>query len=424
MNKIKMRLVWRITIFRLVNLLLTLKHHALGEESSHNEEEGTFAEQNRPYRVVSSAHGGWPSSFVSGSFDIGEEVYCHADASSCDSGEGVDYLFRERSLWCDVLEDTAGNDESTADHVRLTCEETEEEITMPSECCERFRSGDTTVYATPQGLVHYATFGDGPRTVAIGMQTMEQTYETVLRERQATEQPMLLYYRNDDDPYSENSNIPLRVKQSSRNLASIHRTLLKSQTDIVEGKFDAAVLAQEVGLNVQGGPFPVTYFSYEEALKSTDDASAQFFVKPAWASWGRGIEVKTRAELMEMWENDAEENATTGELIIQEAITDLKLIGGCRFDIRFYILVHGGRVYLHDTGIATWPPGVPFDASSPQQATDFAHKYLTEYDEEDDLLNTFLSSETTGEGKRWLDAIYHQIVASLPFLEPLIHATK
>jgi hypothetical protein len=372
----------------------------------------------RPYHVVNASEGGWPPSLLSGPFQPKEEVYCHSNRNNCLTGEGVDHLFTDRRLWCDVgemLDDGI---------VHVYCEEDQDDDgrVIPMECCERSLLGDTSIYSTPHGHIHYATSGSDPRTVIEGMRRLESAYEDRLQSLESDETPLLLYYRHivestgENEKYLVDPNVPLRIQKSSQYRA--HRALLKETSDLLENKHAVAMRTEKLGLNAKGGPFPVTYFSCEDALHAVADASAQFYIKPSFAAWGEGIQVKTRAELSTMLETD-ECGFGDDDVIIQEGITDHALIGGRRFDIRFYVLVHAGRVYRHQNSMAKWTHGPAYNASSTEEASAFTQKYLSDQV----VIFAFLTNRSVGKGKQWLDAIHAQLAAALPAMAPVIDAT-
>ena len=209
------------------------------------------------------------------------------------------------------------------------------------------------------------------------------------------------------------------MSKSVRYQGRVYRSLNKTTTWNIDSKWNLAQLAEEKGLNVKGGPFPVTFFSCSQALEAVQDPGALFYVKLSYGTRGQGIEVVTRAELVEMNEGgDCESDAE--EFIVQEGITDLALIGGRRFDIRFYVLVHDGRVYMHLNSFAKWTPGPTHDPSSTQQALDFVFRELNQRNR----IYSFLSNNSTGVPKQWLDAIHEQLVAAVPTLEPVVIATS
>jgi len=258
------------------------------------------------------------------------------------------------------------------------------------------------------------------------MDLVERTYLSELRNCTEESPRILLYAQGWEYSYyyrghQENWNVPLRVQESLLYQQPFPRLLTRDDTNHLDSKWNVAETSEILGLNVKGGPFPVTYLSCKAALQAVTDPRAQFYIKPVLASLGYGIQVKTRVELQQ-WGGCI--YGGVKEVIIQEGITDQALIGGRRFDVRFYILMHKGRVYMHQNAVLTWPPGTEYNASSTEEASAFAQKYLVDYDEENDLVSAFLTSKSTGKGKEWLAEIHKQLVAALPVMEPVVSATE
>jgi len=124
------------------------------------------------YRVIKAHEGGWKKSDVAAPFKTGAQVFCHKDMTLCSSGEGVDFLSNEKTVLCEVeVADTT--------LIRVKCEDREKSQLMSDECCETATTEDTSVYATPRGLIHYATWGNTePITIATGMKIVEDSYES------------------------------------------------------------------------------------------------------------------------------------------------------------------------------------------------------------------------------------------------------
>ena len=113
--------------------------------------------------------------------------------------------------------------------------------------------------------------------------------------------------------------------------------------------------------------FPRSYSSYKEALVDTEEeGECIFYVKHARSTRGEDIHIKTRDELAEDYrelkkEGDYDVDEGEGDVIIQQAVTDLYTldgyddeIAGRRFDIRFYLLIARGKVYLHRHFSVRW----------------------------------------------------------------------
>ena len=116
---------------------------------------------------------------------------------------------------------------------------------------------------------------------------------------------------------------------------------------------------------VASKPFPKSYSSHREALADTEhEEDSIFYIKGSASSGGDDISMKTRDELSEEYQilkkkgYDVDEGK--GDVIIQRAVTDLYTIygespiSGRRFDIRYYLLVAKGKVYLHSNFFMKW----------------------------------------------------------------------
>lgn len=374
----------------------------------------SFDDDNRPYSIVGIAKGGWPSSLVSGPFnDVEEDILCHSDMNRCESGEGVDAWFSDQYAWCGLKHSI------NSTHIRLSCgdENNEEEQTLPIECCERFPDGDAAVFETQRGYLHYVTYREDPRTMVLAMNKVEERHLEQLRASQSDKPKLISYFVNDQ----YDGVVPLRIRESPQ-YPDPYRILLKSDAEVIDEKWSLAKLTEEHGLNVKEGPFPVTYFSCEHALDGTaHDPSAKFFIKPVNEVLGRGIQVKYRSELAELQENDECHFGREEEVVLQEAITDLALISGSRFDGRVYMLVHNGKAYMHNNCLLSFTPNTEYNASCAEQAFNFSQKHMQD---NDTLVYAFYNNTSKGKPHQWLEATYEKLVAALPVLEPVTSAAK
>ena len=372
----------------------------------------------RSYRIVNASQGGWPLSLTSGPFVHDEDVSCHKDMNRCVfSGEGVDAWFSDQHVSCSV--DTMVN----ATHVKVVCID-DEEYAMPMECCERFAEDDSTVYSTPLGYFHYSSYRQDPRTMVMAMDVMERSYLEQLKASKGSEPMFVSFYGHDEWNHDENKydvifNVPLRVRKSSR-YPDPYRCLLQDKVDVMDEKGSIAVIAQRLGLNRIGGPFPVTYFSCKEALEATEDPTTKFFIKPVVEVLGRGIQVKYRSELAELWDSDKCTFGDEENEIIQEAVTDLALISGSRFDARTFLLVHNGRLFMHNNCFLSFTPDAEYNATCAEQAFNFSQKHSQE---DQKLVYAFYNHKSAGKPKQWLDATYKNLVKALPIMKQGIDFT-
>ena len=108
--------------------------------------------------------------------------------------------------------------------------------------------------------------------------------------------------------------------------------------------------------------------------KGSETESSIFYIKEAGATRGDDIYIKTRDELAKDYQERKEEGEydlvsgegdiiDEGDVIIQRAVTDLYTIdgdgpiSGARFDIRYYVLITNGKVYLHSNMSFKWSLG-------------------------------------------------------------------
>lgn len=361
---------------------------------------------DRLYRVIKAEKGGWERSDVAAT-EKGSYVYCHKDITQCD--EGVDWLSQHRTMLCKVQErDTT--------LIRVKCDNQDEIQLLPDECCEAASAADTCVYATPKGLIHYATWGNyEPVTIAGGMKIVEDTYEAQLR---TGSPPVLLnyfadyVYDTDKEEFQIDSNIPFRVEQSSLYKPPHYRALLREQVYEISDKWQLLKRIKALEMNFLGGPFPVTYLTILEALTEVDDPTAHFFIRSLKDDYGTGVLVESREQLNGLWERHATIQGV--QVVIQPVIQDLSLMHDHSFDIAFYVLVHAGRVYMQQNAQVLLTPRQVFNGSDNKQQ---------ESSIDNDCVHSFLSNKSTGKEKQWLEAIRAQLVATLPVLEPVIHAT-
>lgn len=371
--------------------------------------------EGRLYRVVNAAEGGWKASDVGAPFKIGSIVYCHKDTSNCSSddglGEGVDFLSNERTLECKV-------EAEETDLVRVKCEKEDNTRLLSPECCETATPADTSVYATPDNLVHYATWGNTePITIATGMKLVEETYGAQLRTRYEAVPVIFLYFADWEfdktaDTWAIDNVVPRRVAKSSVYHAPFHRTLSRAQTEILSNRRKLALRIKQLGMNSKGGPFLATYFTLEQALTAVKEPTAEFFVKYIADGYAGGIHAQSHEELSALWEKHR-----TSDVVIQEVLTDLAQLSGHQFDIKFYVLVHSGRVYMHQNAEVVLQPRRIFNGTTTQQGKPSPLG-------DNECVHSFLSNKSTGMERGWLEAIRAQLVAALPVMEPVVRATS
>ena len=120
--------------------------------------------------------------------------------------------------------------------------------------------------------------------------------------------------------------------------------------------------------------FPKSYASYKEALVDTEDEHKDrigdviFYVKHSGGTRGEDIYIMTWKELSDEYkEVDGSADDHTANYIVQRSVSDLYTIdgdgpiAGRRFDIRYFVLIAGGKAYLHSSMWCKWVYGPKYD---------------------------------------------------------------
>ena len=162
--------------------------------------------------------------------------------------------------------------------------------------------------------------------------------------------------------------LPAEMKASSYTTIYSHLPFVHPTVNQVDDKFKLYQLYKDDP--IASKVFPKSYASYREALLDTkteredksknnhDDGKLTFFIKDSGASRGEGIYIKTWDELSLDYDKlkaggEYDVDGGEGDVIIQRAVTDLYTINGDgpiagrKFDIRCYVLITNGSVYLH-----------------------------------------------------------------------------
>ena len=361
-----------------------------------------------PHEIVNASEGGWPVAHdeaLKAPFEEDDDVVCY----TVDSVQG--YLDLR---YCKV--------QSTTDHIiSLICGFDGVVTEIAEECCERYSMDDTTVFKSPGNGLHYSIIWE-TLGVMRGFYELERQYPNISFD----DDTIFAYYGfdgwsdetddedEDEEHYWIDTNFPKRVEKSTNKYKRRWYSLTHEISYLIDDKLKLARRAHEAGL-VGLGPFPKTYLSCEAALESVSDPDALFYVKLPDAAWGVGVEVITREELE--W-NLEETDECEEDLIFQEAITDLALISEQRFDIRFYILVHGESVYLHENSHANFHASddETFDGTSADQANAFVKKFHST-----GHVSAFLDKDHQTGG--WMNALYKALGEALPVFEGLFNVT-
>lgn len=136
----------------------------------------------------------------------------------------------------------------------------------------------------------------------------------------------------------------------------VRYSLMERQRTIpLDDKAEMAFLLQDAGID-----YPAVYFDPASVPRQP---GAQWYVKLARSTAGKGIAIADNADLDQLFEPGS---------IIQEAVQDLVLIDRKKFTLRMYLLVHRGRVYLYEGGIIVLH-GAPYEPDSRDPAVQFRH---------------------------------------------------
>jgi len=165
----------------------------------------------------------------------------------------------------------------------------------------------------------------------------------------------------DKDGYTKKGSVlsPLPAEMDTSRYNTIYSHLPFSHPEVqrLDNKFTLYQLDKDDP--VASKVFPKSYSSYREALLDTEnEEDSIFYIKDSKGTRGEGIQIKSRNELSEEYQTQKEEgeydvDEGEGDVIIQRAVTDLYTIdgedhiAGRRFDIRYYLLIAKGKVYLH-----------------------------------------------------------------------------
>lgn len=369
-----------------------------------------------PHEIVNASEGGWPVSVdeaLKAPFEKGDDVICFT-VGSVQGYLDIQYC-RVESTTDHIVSVSCGFDGVDTDFDGVVTE-------VAEECCERYSLDDTTVFKSPGSGLHYSILWQ-TEGIMRGFYELERQYPNLSFD----DDTLFAYYGYYDwDGWSDNmddegghywidTTFPKRIEQSTNKYKKMYHALTRETSYLIDDKLKLAKRAHEAGL-VGLGPFPKTYLSCEAALEAVSDAEALFYVKLPDATWGLGVDVITREALQEKLD---ETDECKEDLVFQEAITDLALISGQRFDIRFYILVHGESVYLHENSHANFHAAAEedtFDATSVDQANAFVKKFHST-----GHISAFLEKDQQTGG--WMDALHKALVEVLPVFEGLFNVT-
>merc|ERR1712096_554378 len=123
-----------------------------------------------------------------------------------------------------------------------------------------------------------------------------------------------------------------------------------------------------------------------------------------------GMRVVTRGELLSCQLSNSQ--------IIQQAVQYLTLVNGCKFVVRFYMLVHDKKLFLHRRG-AMVVHGAPYQSNS----IDFKVQIAHDFDAPGSTAQV-MALNSMRQGSQWHNAIAQRVTDIMPALQPLINATS
>jgi len=181
----------------------------------------------------------------------------------------------------------------------------------------------------------------------------------------------------DKDGYIKKSGrtTPIPVEMDTSQYKTIYSALTFSHPAVqqIDNKLKLYQLYKDDPL--ASNVFPKSYSSYVDALLDADETGEDiFYIKTAGGTRGEDIYIKSRDELAKDYQERKEEGEydlvsgegdtiDEGDVIIQRAVTDLYTvdgdgpISGRRFDIRYYLVITDGKVYVHSNMLYKWSLG-------------------------------------------------------------------
>ncbi|CAE7207829.1 unnamed protein product [Symbiodinium sp. CCMP2592] len=184
----------------------------------------------------------------------------------------------------------------------------------------------------------------------------------------------------------------------------------RSVTDTYDDKRRLAVCLREACCEAT---FARCYLTDEEVASAASGGKEGqlFFVKPPCESGGRGIRVVDTSQLRQV--------ALEEGSLVQEAVQDLETLDQRKFVLRFYLLIHGGRLYLHKRGVVVVHEK-PYDPASTDYDVQVCHDEMHSAGAADRLRPWHLQPEA----ERWRSAVRQCLTEALPALWPLLEASS
>eukprot|EP00930_Biecheleria_cincta_P098770 TRINITY_DN90415_c0_g1_i1.p1 TRINITY_DN90415_c0_g1~~TRINITY_DN90415_c0_g1_i1.p1 ORF type:complete len:395 (+),score=57.20 TRINITY_DN90415_c0_g1_i1:51-1235(+) len=160
--------------------------------------------------------------------------------------------------------------------------------------------------------------------------------------------------------------------------------------------------------------FPPTFMTVSAALAATVyNPAALFYIKEESATRGAGIEVVTRDMLLY--------RTLTNTQIVQQAVQDIELFEGRKLVIRFYLLIHRGKAFLHRRG-ALVVHGKPYERNSTDMQVQVLHDHACDTANPSTKSRVIVMHKLEKAGQ-WYHAIADRLHEIMPALKPLIDAS-
>ncbi|WP_411360744.1 hypothetical protein [Pseudidiomarina sp. YC-516-91] len=182
--------------------------------------------------------------------------------------------------------------------------------------------------------------------------------------------------------------------------------------DVLQRVDSKKFLAREAKrLGLEGHLVPYTFESVAEAQTLSRDANSIWFMKPVYATGGRGIECIRHRELNRL--------QLPNHHILQTQITDLELFDGRKYTARAYVFIFNKHVYCFDDGFVMIH-GAPFDAASTDFSAQVDH---ADYYKPDGCVKMATLADLPDYPEK-LASIVSALAQLNPVLEPLITASS
>lgn len=192
----------------------------------------------------------------------------------------------------------------------------------------------------------------------------------------------------------------------------VHRRLVHSMSRKVTRWWDNKRLcAKMLQLSCCESAFALTFTTAVQAWQSTlHDPSALFYIKEEEQTRGTGMQVVARDKLLSLHLSQSQ--------VIQKAVQDIELIDGRKFVIRYYLLFHNNKLFLHRRG-AVIVHGELYHRQSTDQRVQISHDF-----DQPMPKARLLVMHAQSRASEWHAAIARRIYEIMPALQPLIAASS